>query len=386
MSDPKKELYNCTNCNITFKDVNKYNQHVNTTECLHNRKKILCDVCGKGFTTDRALATHKLNPFACAKQIKKNRTEKFRPNKNIRNNKIKNKQHTYKSPKKENSRNVKHEGTTNMTNINQNNISNITQCITDTQKSDSINDDDIIKNYESKIKNLEEGMKNLEANTKKLESIIQNLINKQTVQNVENKNSMPEKIPTCFTHETSNDEKIINNTNNNCIINTENNVIMNNINNGTINNIQILNFGNEKLDGITEKEIDQILIRYGIQSTVELVDLIHFNPKYPENHNVYIPNSRGRYASCHIGGIWENRIKGDVVHELYEQKTEIVTEHYEKIKATLKPTLRLAMDKWLNQGDPNGVESTSKDKIIMKLLNKRDMVIEQKNKLKKNPT
>jgi CTP:phosphocholine cytidylyltransferase-like protein len=69
--------------------------------------------------------------------------------------------------------------------------------------------------------------------------------------------------------------KIINNT-------------INNINNGTLNNnIILVGYGKEDMSKIYHKEILKGL-QNGFYSTVKLTDTIHFNPKYPEYHNIYI--------------------------------------------------------------------------------------------------
>lgn len=35
-------------------------------------------------------------------------------------------------------------------------------------------------------------------------------------------------------------------------------------------------------------------------STLKLTDTIHFNPKHPEYHNIYIPSMKDKYAMVNI--------------------------------------------------------------------------------------
>ena len=71
-----------------------------------------------------------------------------------------------------------------------------------------------------------------------------------------------------------------------------------NINNGTINNntldqsnninsfnIQLVAFGKEDYDKLTEKEY-KIIINKGFKSVQEMVKSLHFNKNRPENHNI----------------------------------------------------------------------------------------------------
>jgi hypothetical protein len=83
--------------------------------------------------------------------------------------------------------------------------------------------------------------------------------------------------------------------NNNKIITTNNNST---INNGIINNttnITINQFGKENINAISIKEIKELIKNDNY--LVDIVKLLNFNEKYPENHNFCNTSLEGKYIS-----------------------------------------------------------------------------------------
>ena len=56
----------------------------------------------------------------------------------------------------------------------------------------------------------------------------------------------------------------------------------------------------------------------GFRSVPQLVEAIHFNPKKPENHNVYIPNIKNNYAMIWNGTKWDLTSREDIIDNMYE--------------------------------------------------------------------
>ena len=100
-----------------------------------------------------------------------------------------------------------------------------------------------------------------------------------------------------------------------------------NINNGTINaasgdinttnNIQINNYGSENIDYITDKVFKKLLAK-PMSAITRLIELKHFHPKHPENHNVKITNIHDKYAKIYQDKKWLIKHKKDVVEDLVE--------------------------------------------------------------------
>ena len=78
-------------------------------------------------------------------------------------------------------------------------------------------------------------------------------------------------------------------------INTKINTQTNNNNNGTINNITINQFGKENINTISVKEIKDLIKNDNY--LVDIVKLLNFNEKYPENHNFCNTSLEGKYIS-----------------------------------------------------------------------------------------
>ena len=96
----------------------------------------------------------------------------------------------------------------------------------------------------------------------------------------------------------------INNTNTNIKNNSENTI--------TGNNIQIINFGKEEIDYISEKKIKKLLLSPAT-AIPNLLKNIHFHPKHPENHNVKLTNLHDNYAKVFKNKSWETINKEDLL-------------------------------------------------------------------------
>jgi len=102
-----------------------------------------------------------------------------------------------------------------------------------------------------------------------------------------------------------------------------------NINNGTINNnnakgdinttnnIQINNYGSENIDYITDTVFKKLLQK-PMSAITRLIELKHFHPKHPENHNVKITNIHDKYAKIYQDKKWLIKHKKDVLEDLVE--------------------------------------------------------------------
>lgn len=85
----------------------------------------------------------------------------------------------------------------------------------------------------------------------------------------------------------------------------------------TTNNIQINNYGSENLEYISDN-IFKKLLHKPASAITKLIELKHFNPNHPENHNVKITNIHDKYAKIYQDKKWLIKHKKDVVEELVE--------------------------------------------------------------------
>ena len=144
----------------------------------------------------------------------------------------------------------------------------------------------------------------------------------------------------------NNKNVIMNNTTNN---NTTNN---NTINNTTNNNLIMFSFGKEDISKIQSSEILKAL-KMGFHSTLKLTDTIHFNPKYPEYHNVYIPSMKDKYAMIYKNDNWQLVNKQDLVDEMYDNKKDYIEENVEEFCNTLSNSQKNAINRWLLSDEHN---------------------------------
>jgi len=121
--------------------------------------------------------------------------------------------------------------------------------------------------------------------------------------------------------------------------------LRNTINNDNLN-IQINAFGCETLEHITDtfkvKCLKQIY-----KSIPEMVIKIHFNTKYPENHNVKIPNKKLPHASIMTkDNTWKTVDKKNTISSMVDKSFNILDDTYEEHKNELTETKRKYYEKY----------------------------------------
>jgi hypothetical protein len=127
--------------------------------------------------------------------------------------------------------------------------------------------------------------------------------------------------------------------------NVETEKLRNTINNDNLN-IQINAFGCENLEHITDafkvKCLKQIY-----KSIPEMVIKIHFNTKYPENHNVKIPNKKLQHASIMTKDKgWKTVDKKSTITSMVDKSFNLLDDTYEEHKNELTETKRKYYEKY----------------------------------------
>jgi hypothetical protein len=139
----------------------------------------------------------------------------------------------------------------------------------------------------------------------------------------------------------------------------------------TTNNIIVFSFGKEDISKINTKEIINA-IKKGFHSTIKLTDTIHFNPKYPEYHNVYIPSMKEKYAMIYKDDNWQLVDKNELVDEIYDNKKEYIEENIEEFYDSMTKSQKNALNRWLSADENNNKKVKDiKEKIKLLLYNKR---------------
>ena len=147
----------------------------------------------------------------------------------------------------------------------------------------------------------------------------------------------------------------------------------NNIHGNMINNYVLVGYGKEDLDRIDRNDLLKG-IRSGFNSTYNLIDAVHFNPKYPEFHNVYISSMKNKYAMMYDGNDWTLVMKDDLIDKLYDDKRNYIEENLEDFLESLTTSQKNALDRWMNAKDDHPYIQKIKNDIKLLLYNKRKMV------------
>lgn len=153
------------------------------------------------------------------------------------------------------------------------------------------------------------------------------------------------------------------------------------IENSSVNtyNITLNNFlAGQMPDGITQAEIDKALKR-GFLATVELTRIAHFNPRFPEYHNVYIPRINERHGMVYWDGIWKVVDRDELVDDIYNGKRDFVVNNIDTFISRLDTYRRESLERWLEiEDDRDESLRQTKEDIKRLLYENRHLVIDTK--------
>jgi len=151
--------------------------------------------------------------------------------------------------------------------------------------------------------------------------------------------------------------------------------VTNNINNGVVAQINLIGYGKEDLSKIDKKDILRA-IQHGFDSTIKLTETLHFNPQYPEYHNIYITNMKDKYAMMYDGKEWNLIMKDDLINRIYDDKKNYIEENIDDFVDSLSVSRKRALERWLAFDDNDDRIAKVKTEIKLLLYNKRNLVID----------
>ncbi len=163
----------------------------------------------------------------------------------------------------------------------------------------------------------------------------------------------------------------------------------NNINNGIINNTNIIMVAHGQED--ISKICDKLLVgacKRGYNSVPQLVESIHFNPNFPEFHNVYIPDLKNKHAMVYDKDMWVLKNKDEVVNDMYHTKKDMIIDNMEKNGKYLNNGQQKTLQRWLksDENKDNDIDDKKSiehvfDSLKLLLYNFKHIPIETKEKL-----
>ncbi len=162
--------------------------------------------------------------------------------------------------------------------------------------------------------------------------------------------------------------------------NTINNNTMNN-NIGNTTNIIMVSYGHEDLSKITPKMLSNAC-KKGYNSIVHLVEMVHFNPIFPEFHNVYIPSVKDKHAMVYYDDTWNLKNKDDVVNDMYDTNRDFIMDNIDDINNLLNDGEKRSLNRWMDSEKNKGKSDKDKkaidcthDNLKLLLHNKRHIVV-----------
>jgi hypothetical protein len=133
-------------------------------------------------------------------------------------------------------------------------------------------------------------------------------------------------------------------------------------------------YGREDMSKLTKDEIIKIL-QNGYNSTIKMTEALHFNPKLPENHNIYISNLKNKYAMMFDGNDWTLTDRNDLLDRIYDDKKSYIEENIEEFVNSLSESRKNALKRWLDTNDEDKKIADIKERMKLMLYNKRTIPI-----------
>lgn len=155
--------------------------------------------------------------------------------------------------------------------------------------------------------------------------------------------------------------------------------------------ININNFGTEDYNCMIDNKTKSKFLDYGFCLSDALLDYIHFDKKKPNNHNVYVSNFQKKIIRIYDNGKWIigntneilNEIKNKCIDFVYENH-KILTNMDDEKKTNYKKTIEILHMLLCEYFFTDANDKTLYNNILMKLYNRRQIVIDTIKLLKTN--
>ena len=152
------------------------------------------------------------------------------------------------------------------------------------------------------------------------------------------------------------------------------------INNSTItqniqNNIKLLAYDKTDISDLTEKDFIKCF-NHNNMCVPHLIKRIHFNPKKPENHNVFISNLKSGHIMIYNGKQWNTFNRDEIVDDIFDNKNDILEQKIEEWVSIGKdyPIIYHKFKRYLEKINNDIVLKKVKDEMKFVLYNNRNIV------------
>jgi len=142
------------------------------------------------------------------------------------------------------------------------------------------------------------------------------------------------------------------------------------------NNIKLLGYRDTDISHLTKADYKACLNRANF-CVPQIIKNIHFNPKKPENHNIYISNIKNAYVSVYNGRKWNIADRNEFLEDIIEEKTNLLEDklmEWEE-KGENYPLLIKKFNRYLEKRDVKVVITKIKQEIKFILFNNRHIIL-----------
>ncbi len=95
--------------------------------------------------------------------------------------------------------------------------------------------------------------------------------------------------------------------------------------------VNVNGYRQTSLEHLTDNQYSHAIKRM-IYSVPQMIENVHFDPRVPENHNIYISNIKNKYAMVYDGSKWRSKPQDQVIDQLINDQ-------------------EYAIEDWLGEGD-----------------------------------
>lgn len=162
-----------------------------------------------------------------------------------------------------------------------------------------------------------------------------------------------------------------------------------NINNGDITNNNLTINGNINIVAykdtdnyeLTDKEILLCMLKNNL-CIPALVEKMHFNKKYPHNHNIYVSNFKSGYIMVYDGSQWNLTDEKYVIDDMIDNKHFFLERKVDEWITDKKHTIAIQrFNKYLNAVENDYKLNEIKKEIKLSLYNNKKMVVSHNKQL-----
>lgn len=158
----------------------------------------------------------------------------------------------------------------------------------------------------------------------------------------------------------------------------ENNARTTNITQNNTQNIYITvnNFGKENIKYITDKQICRLISMAPSKTIPKIIQMIHFDPEHPENHNVKMTNKKLKYAQVFTDNGWVTTSRGKAVDDMIQTGYNVAAQKYSDNKDKIKSSKQGQFENFQMRFEDQDAETmrTLKSDVDLSLINGTDKI------------